>query len=531
MAAILVLTFAAYVPSLGNGYVNWDDNYYVTLNPLVAHPTLSGVLTTQVAANWHPLTIASLALNYRLSGFDPASYHWLNLLLHLANTALVFVFVRALSRGRFWTTVVTSLFFGIHPLHVESVAWIAERKDVLYAFFYLIALIAYLRYVDRHRRVWLGVAFGAAVLSLASKPAAVVLPLSFFAVDYFRRRPLRPGLLLEKVPFLALAVAGGILTLSVQHSLGALEAPHPWSPLQRAMFAACGTVTYVAKMLVPVGLSAIYPYPPSGAASLPPPFPLSLAAVAIALPMFVYLFRRNRPVLFGLAFFFINIVLVLQLVTVGTAVLAERYTYLPYIGLFFALSWWLDERGPRKGVPWRTVLAAYFLLLAPLSLAQTWKRSEVWHDPETFWTDAIRKHPGQIVAAYTNRGNYYRRAGRLEEARRDYVQALAMNPRIASNWYNQAVVFAKLGSEDSAIVFLGRAIELDPRDLRAWNDRGVMRMKGGDTVGAVGDFTRAIELDPKSWNAYANRALAYEKLGKRDQALADRRKVDSLERR
>ena len=128
LGAILALTFAAYVPSLGNGYVNWDDNYYVTLNPLVANPTVEGLLTTQVAANWHPLTIASLALNYRLSGYDPASYHWLNLLLHLANTALVFVFVRALSRGRFWTTAVTAIFFGVHPLHVESVAWIAERK-------------------------------------------------------------------------------------------------------------------------------------------------------------------------------------------------------------------------------------------------------------------------------------------------------------------------------------------------------------------------------------------------------------------
>jgi hypothetical protein len=526
LAAILTLTLAVYVPSLGNGYVNWDDNYYVTLNPMVAHPTVGGLLTGQVAANWHPLTIASLALNYRLSGYDPVSYHWLNLLLHLANTALVFLFVRALSRGRFWTTAVTTLFFGIHPLHVESVAWIAERKDVLYAFFYLIALIAYLRYVDLGRRVWLGVAFGAAVLSLASKPAAVVLPLSFFAVDYFRRRPLRPGLLVEKIPFLALAVAGGILTLSVQRSLGALDVPHAWSPLQRAMFAAYGTVMYVAKMLVPVDLSAIYPYPPSGGGSLPGRFPLSLAAVAIALPVLVYLFRRNRPVLFGVAFFFINIVLVLQLVTVGTAVMAERYTYLPYIGLFFALSWWLDERGPGKGA--RTALAAYFLLLAPLSLAQTWKRSEVWHDPETFWTDAIRKHPGQIVAAYTNRGNYYRRAGRLEEARRDYVQALAMNPRIASNWYNQAVVSARLGSEDSAIVFLGRAIELEPRDVRAWNDRGAIRLKRGDTAGAVGDFTRAIELDPKSWNAYANRALAYEKLGDKEKALTDRRKADTL---
>ena len=527
LLGILLLTFAAYIPSLGNGYVNWDDNYYVTLNPLVSHPTLGGILTTQVAANWHPLTIASLALNYRISGFDPASYHWLNLLLHLANTALVFFFVRALSRGRFWTTVVTALFFGIHPLHVESVAWIAERKDVLYAFFYLIALIAYLRYVDERRLSWLVAAFAAALLSVASKPAAVVLPLTMLAVDYLRRRPLRPGLLLEKVPFLALAAAGGFVTLSVQRSQGALQSPLSWSLLERAMFAAYGTVQYVGKMLVPVGLSAIYPYPPGGAGhALPPSYPLSLAALAVALPALVIVFRRNRPVLFGVAFFFINIALVLQFATVGTAVMAERYTYLPYVGLFFALSWWLDERpsGSRKRA-WIAALAGYFILLAPFSLAETWKRCDVWHDPETFWTDAIQKHPGRIVAAYTNRGNYYRRTGRLEEARRDYAQALALNPRIAANWYNQAVVLARLGSEDSALVSLGRAIELEPGSVRAWNDRGAIRYRRGDLAGAVADFSRAIELDPTSWNAYANRALAYAAMGDHEKALDDRRRA------
>jgi len=141
LAAILAVTFVAYLPSLRNGFTNWDDPLYVLQNPLLRHPTVGAILTTPVAGNWHPLTIGSYLLNFRISGLDPASYHWLNLLLHLANTALVFAFVSALAPGRKWTAVVTSLFFGIHPMHVESVAWIAERKDVLYAFFMLLGLI------------------------------------------------------------------------------------------------------------------------------------------------------------------------------------------------------------------------------------------------------------------------------------------------------------------------------------------------------------------------------------------------------
>ena len=159
LAGILALTFLAYLPSLRNDFTNWDDPVYVLKDSLLTHPDPKAILTTPVASNYHPITIWSLVLNYELSGFDPGSYHWLNLLLHLANTALVFVFVWTLTGGRLWTTIATSLFFGIHPMHVESVAWVAERKDVLYALFYLIGLLAYLTYIRRGSFAWLGATF------------------------------------------------------------------------------------------------------------------------------------------------------------------------------------------------------------------------------------------------------------------------------------------------------------------------------------------------------------------------------------
>ena len=235
LIGILLITFIVYLPSLGNDFTNWDDDAYVTENPLVARPHVVDVLMTPLGGNYHPLTVLSLALNYRISGYQPASYHWLNLLLHLANTGLVFAFVWMLSRRRFWTATATSLFFGIHPMHVESVAWIAERKDVLYTLFYLLGLIAYLRYLERRRWAWFAVCLAAFVLSLASKPAAVVFPLTLLALDYFFRRTDRIRLVLEKLPFLALSIAVGWLTLKAQQAIGAVALVGTWSLFEKAV--------------------------------------------------------------------------------------------------------------------------------------------------------------------------------------------------------------------------------------------------------------------------------------------------------
>src|SRR5258705_8807156 len=311
--ATLAVTFLVSLPSLGNGFINWDDNVYVYENKLMAHPTWVGLLTMNLGGNYHPLTMASLLLNYKLSGMNAGSYHWLNLLLHLANTALVYFFVRKLSQGRLWTSVASALFFGIHPMHVESVAWISERKDVLYAFFYLIALLAYLRYLDRERWVWLLAAWGAFVLSAASKPAAVVLPPTLLAIDWFRRRPFRARSLLEKAPFFLVSVAVGILTFRGQQEVGAVAAPGLWTQAQKLLFACLGTVMYVVKLFLPFHLSAVYPLPSTSGHRFETAYTLAPVVLLVGLLLLFVFGRRSRPLLFGVAFFFINIVLVLQL--------------------------------------------------------------------------------------------------------------------------------------------------------------------------------------------------------------------------
>jgi len=495
LGAILVLTFVVYIPCLDNGFTNWDDNHYVTTNPLLAHPSGQAVLTTPVQGNYHPLTIWSLALNYRISGLHPASYHWLNLLLHLANTALVFLFIRMLSGGRLWTTVVTSLFFGIHPMHVESVAWIAERKDVLYAFFYLLGLITYLKYLERRQLLWLGITLLAFVLSVASKAAAVVFPVTLWTIDYFRRRAFNLSAVVEKVPFLVVSLIAGMLTLKAQQSTGAVADLHLWNPVEKLLIASYGTLMYVVKLFVPVHLSALYPYP-NVEGGLGPEFYLALVILAVLLPTVVYLCRRVRVVLFGLACFFVNIALALQFFAVGQAVMAECYTYLPYIGLFFALAWWLDKR-PREipsGFPVERVVAGCFLLLVPLSLFQTWTRCDVWKDSGTLWNDTIQKFP------------------RAERA-----------------WNYKGVTLAEQNRYDSAYDCFDRAIELKPNYSEALNNRGAIKLRRSDAAGALADVSRAIALNIRYRDAYTNRSIAYDMLGEYEKSIPDSRRAIELD--
>lgn len=528
LLGVLALTFLVYVPSLDNDFTAWDDNFYVTENPLVARPDPRAILTTPVAGNWHPLTMWSFALNYRFAKLDATAYIVTSLVLHLANTALVFFFVRALARGRKWTPIVAAALFGIHPMHVESVAWVAERKDVLYAFFYLAGLIAYLLRVDRRQPAWLAAALVLFVLSAASKPAAVVFPLTLVAIDWFRRRPWSSGAWLEKVPFFLVSVVVGIVTLQVQRASGAIT--EHWGVFEKTLFAAYGLVMYVVKLFVPIRLSAIYPYPSLGAGSVGAEYYAALAAAVILVPAILFVFRRNRVVLFGLAFYVINILLVLQFFSIGGAVMADRYTYVAYIGLFVALAWWLDEPRERlpRGVPVRAALAAILALLVPVSAFATWKRADVWQNAETLWNDTLAKHP-RIADAYNNRGfYYYNQAGRYAEALADFDRAIALNPNVAKVWLNKGNALAAMGRNDSSRVAFDRALALQPGNPDTWNNRGALKLQTGDLAGAIADCSRAIELNPNHRDAYANRASAYVQRGELEAALADSRRAVEL---
>ena len=541
LGAILVTTLVAYVPSLGNGFINWDDDVYVTKNALVRHPeNLQQMIETPVGGNHHPLTMYSLALNYRISGDAPRSYHALSLILHLINTALVFLFVRALAPGGLWAPVVTALFFGIHPTHVESVAWVAERKDVLYAVFYLAALIAYVKYLGRGRVAWLGVCLASFVLSLASKPAAVVLPVTLLAIDFYRKRPFTPRVMMEKLPFVALSVIAGILTLGSQETAGAVGSQDTYNIFQRATLASYGFVMYFVHLLAPFHLSALYPYPDQGRGTIPLICYIDMALVVLG-GILAWRARSNHLLLFGLLFFVVNIALVLQLFPVGEAIMADRYTYVPYIGLFFVIGGWLDlsRRAPSgnpgrqpkgPGAPQGLASAAVWgvAALALVCVVQTYRRCQVWKDSGIFWTDVIQKYPRASVNAYNNRGQYYRQTKQLDRAMADFTVALSLRRDAPLPWANRGNIYFDRDQNDSAIVSYDRALALKPDMWETLANRGSAKAKKGDYAGSIADLTRALEHDPGNGAAWENRALTYIALNDFARALPDYRKASEL---
>lgn len=567
LVVVLGLTAIAYLPSLSAGFTNWDDDVYVSSNPAVLQPsvpTLLGFFSSYHNGNYHPLTMLSLALDSRIMGADPRIFHAVNLLLHLANTALVLWLVLTLFAA-LEVAVPAALLFGVHPLHVESVAWISERKDVLYTMFFLAALILYARgrgpvHGPRSSPLpggTLVISLGLFVLSLLSKGQAVTLAPTLLLVDHLQgRKLLEKRGLLEKAPFFLLSLVFGLVAVRAQSSAAAIFDHAARSSFDRVLFASYGLVMYVVKLVGPFGLSAVYPYPSTTAGSLPLVFPASLVAALALLAAAAVFLKRSRPAFFGLSFFILNILPVLQLLPVGNAIMADRYSYVPSVGIFAlaGLGWQplipvLRPRPPLAlGV--RVLGVGYVLTLA----AMTVSRCAVWTDSLSLWTDTVAKAPTSEIA-WSSLGSVHDDLGRDAEALEDYTRAIAINPGFAKAYASRARCRTRLGDPDGArqdaeralqlrpdlayvhttrgIVALGasdaataeasfgRAMEIDPGDAEAYAGRGAVKRKGGDLRGALGDLEIAVRLDPDSEENHSNRGILKAEAGDTAGAVSD----------
>lgn len=514
LAAVLVITVVAFLPALGGEFTNWDDDRYVTANPLVADASLDKIgamIVEPVASNHHPLTILSLALDRVLFGMSPFGFHLMQLLLHLVNIVLVFLLARRLLDGHATGALLVAALFGLHPMHVESVAWISERKDVLYTLFFLASMLAYLRYLEERRSVRLCLSLGWFVLSVLSKPAAVVLPVVLLLLDTLDGRRLRDrAVILEKLPFFAIAIAMGLLTIMAQ---SATAISNRFDFVERVSFAAYGWCAYLAKLVVPVRLSAFYPYPVSGE-SLPLTVKLAPLAVLLLLGAFYLIARRNRLAWFGLLFYSVTIVLVLQFVTVGEALMAERYTYVPYIGPFLWIGW------AARRVPARVVWIAAGIVVAAMAL-MTFERSRVWRDSESLWSDAIATHPRGAWLPFMKRGNVRFLDERFDEALADYDRAVEYAPDRAVVFFNRAQARVRLGDSAGALEDFDRSIELEPAAAEYIRNRADLRRLRGDAGGALDDYDRALALDPTDARAWSGRGAVRFTRREADRALAD----------
>ena len=328
---ILVFTGICFFPMLKNQLTNWDDEFYVVQNALLRGPDWTGIFSKPVVSNYHPITIVTLAANYSMTGLDASSYLITNLLLHLINTGLVFYFTWLISGKKLWVAAFTATFFGIHPMHVESVAWVSERKDVLYTLFFLISLIQYWRFLTTSKNKNLIYSLLFFALSLLSKPAAIILPFVLVLLDYWYGRPIGKRSLLEKTPFLFLSLVFAVITVKLQSgsAIAGLDLYPLWN---RFFFATYTSMSYIIRFFVPYPLSTFHPFPATKALGWPIMFSPLFMLVLLAL---VWFKRKNKLLVFSFFFFVINLALVLQIVSIGHTLLAERYTYVPYIGMGF----------------------------------------------------------------------------------------------------------------------------------------------------------------------------------------------------
>ncbi len=529
--ALLVLTAAAYLPIWRNDFVDIDDERYILSNASVktglSWPNWCWAWTTDHGSYWQPLSWLSLQLDAHLfSGRGatgqpipwPAAFHGENLLWHAANGLLLFALLQRLTGAR-WCSFVVAGLFAVHPLHVESVAWAAERKDVLSTFFGLLTLWAYARYAETpgwRRYTLVGVLY---LASLLCKPMLVTLPLVLLLLDYWplRTRPYsRFGPVLEKIPLLLLAVAIILVTLLMHHNYGA-DVPLDVVSLSARVanvFAAYGW--YLLHTLWPQQLCVFYPHPQGN---------WSAAAVAAGVATLVLITglgiwqARQRPwLLVGWLWFVITLVPVIGLTQSGMQAWADRFTYWPHIGLFIAVVWGLAELTERLHIPVLVTCPVTALVLVGLACA-TWVQVGYWRDTPTLWQRVLAvTHDDRL--AHPNLGLYYLEHGQLDQAETHLSAALRAHPDGADMHNALGVTLLMLGREEEAAARFRRSVELVPNLSDVWCHLGLACTRLGRVEDAVACYRRALELEPETPDTLAMLGQALWADGQRVEAVA-----------
>jgi tetratricopeptide (TPR) repeat protein len=509
-AALAATTAIAFAPALRCGFVNFDDPYYVTGNTNVMRgPGWAATVwafTTFEQANWHPLTWLSLQLDARLWGDTALGYHLTNVLLHAASAGLLFLALRALT-GAAGRSLAVALLFAVHPLRAESVAWVAERKDVLSIFFGILALWGYAWYASvPSARRYLAVAVPF-TLSLLCKPTLVTLPALLLVLDWWPLGRWRPKgaftLVREKLPLFALTAASCVMSVLSQASRGAVLDQEMIPLSVRLGNAALAYVAYLAKTAWPLHLAPLYPHP-----ALVPPgvsFPEVLAAtvVLVAITVAAWALRRKAPYLLaGWLWYVGTLVPMLGLVQVGGQSYADRYTYFPQIGVLVAICWGAADlllRRPRLAVAVTAVTAA---LLAGLN----WQQVAIWHDSVTLWEHDLNATGPNHIALF-NCGEGYEKQGRLQDAATRFRESLVYNPTAAKAYFELGVVLQKLGRPDEAVQQFQEVCHLDAKRADAHNRLGDLLFRQHKPDEAISHYESSLKIDPNDGRTLCNLAM------------------------
>ncbi|MDA8326733.1 MAG: tetratricopeptide repeat protein [Nitrospiraceae bacterium] len=547
---ISAITFLIYLISLQNGFVFWDDNKYIYENPHIHSLNfafLKWAFSTFYYSNWHPLTWVSYALDYTIWGENPMGYHLTGLLLHSINTFIVVLLTSSLIKA--WETrgvrngrltsldketnliasAVTGLLFGLHPLHVESVAWASERKDVLYALFFLSGIWAYMRYADspkdetKGKRKYYLITLCFFILALMSKPMAVSFPLVLLILDWhpfgriqsfstFRRA------LVEKLPFIFLSCFSSVLTILAQKAGGAVKSVE-FAPLHvRLLVAAKALAAYLRKMALPLDLVPYYPYPKDvSLRSLD--YVLPLVFLAVVTILCIVTAKRWKTWLACWSYYLLSMLPVIGIIQVGNQSMADRYTYMPSLGPFLvaglASAWiWRKLGFFKKGLAVRGVYGAATLLTVLSMSYLTFKQTGIWKNSIVFWDYVIKKEPGTALPYY-KLGVLYEDRNSFEPAIREFREAIKIQPDYVPANASLSMLYSEIGYNGGAEKVLRTALThtADPGKLSVFhNNLGQLYSKNGDFKEAVSEFETAVRLQPGNADIHYNLGCAYMQL-------------------
>ncbi|MHC4184099.1 MAG: tetratricopeptide repeat protein, partial [Planctomycetota bacterium] len=515
---ISLITILVYLPALQNDFVNWDDDYYIYENPNIqslGFKSFKWMFTTFHAANWHPLTWLSHTIDYAIWGLNPMGHHLTNILIHGLNTFLVVVLtillIRASSEkkstnGIFLISgITTGMLFGLHPIHVESVVWASERKDVLCAFFFLLSILSYIRYTSAlNRKAGLYVScLVFFMLSLMSKPMAVTLPIVLLILDVYplRRMKLRNitdswRVIGEKVPLFVLSGISVVLTIIAQRA--AIQSLEYYPLGDRLLVGVRALGFYLFKMVWPSGLVPFYPYP-SKISFFHQEFFLSCLTITIITVFSIFTWKKQKVWAAAWGYYVITLLPVLGIIQVGGQAAADRYTYLPSLGPFLILGLGITVLSRKVTREWqcsarRKLLVIMSIIPIAIILSYTTiNQIKVWKDELTLWTWELTIFP-QSESGYNGLANAYMESGLIDQAIEQLEHALKLNPKFKESYLNLGIAYSLKGNFNAAVESLLTTIRFQPYNSRAHYNLATAYKSLGKIDKAIKHYKTAIDI-------------------------------------
>ena len=525
LLVLVIWTVIVYSGTFKNGFVLWDDNVNILENKIIQDFSVDNILNMFSSFNigmYQPVTTLIWGLAYLINGLNPVVFHSISLLFHLVNVILVFYLARFIIKNDFISFLI-AVFHAVHPMHTESVAWISETKDVVYSCFFLLSLISYIRYLEKPQYRHLLFSLFCFVISCFSKSSAVTLPVILVLLDYFYKRKLTIKNLLEKLPFFLAALVFGLISVySQKYVLVDTNIPE-YSLSDRLLIANYSALYYLIHFFVPANLSAFHPFPVKINGNLPLIYNLSLILSVSFITLILMSGKYKRNILSGALFFLVTISVTLQVIPFGKAMLAERYTYIPYLGILFVPGLiFRDMRNDNRPFDnkLKTMAIIVSLFLIAVFSFMTYNRNLVWKNTEALFSDVTKKYPDDATG-FRVLGTAYNQRGDYRNALHCFSRAIEIDPGYYETWYNRALVKAADEDMKGALDDYSKCIALNPRHARSYNNRGNLKAKLKDYTGALSDFNTAIVISPWNADTYNNRGNLKAINGDMQNALID----------